>query len=100
MKKIYVCSKLRGDIEKNIGKAEVYCKFVISKGHIPYAPHIYFTHFINDNIPEERKIGIKFGIEWLKECDEIWVFDSDISDGMKKEIDFAKRNKISIILKF
>jgi len=38
------------------------------------------------------------GLEWLKFCDEIWVFDKDISEGMQKEIEFAKEN--SMVIKY
>ena len=30
------------------------------------------------------------GLELLKLCDEVWVFGDKISEGMKKEIEFAK----------
>ena len=96
MKKIYVCSKLRGNIKQNIKKAKGYCKFVISGGCIPYAPHIYFTQFLDDNKISDRKIGMSQGLEWLKFCDEIWVFDKEISEGMQKETDFAKENGMVI----
>jgi len=96
MKKIYVCSKLRGNIKQNIEKAKDHCKFVISKRHIPYAPHVYFTQFLDDNKEADREIGMKQGMEWLKFCDEIWVFDKEISEGMQKETDFAKENGMVI----
>ena len=98
MKKIYVCSKLRGNIKQNIEKAKEYCRFVISKGHIPYAPHIYFTQFLDDTKEVDRKTGMEEGIWWLTLCKEIWVFGKEISEGMQKEIDFAKKN--SMVIKY
>ena len=78
MKKIYVCSKLRGNIKENIEKAKDYCKFIILKGYIPYAPHIYFTQFLDDTKESDREIGMDQGMEWLKFCDEVWIFDKEI----------------------
>lgn len=86
MKKIYVCSPLSGDIENNIKKAIEYSKYVVSKGHLPITPHIYFTQFLDDNKPKERIKGLRMGIELLKVCDELWVFGDTLSYGMKNEI--------------
>jgi hypothetical protein len=37
---IYVCSPLRGDIERNIHKAIGYSRYIYSQGGIPLAPHV------------------------------------------------------------
>jgi len=42
-KLIYVASPLKGDYEGNMEKAREYCRYVMSKGHIPFAPHLLFT---------------------------------------------------------
>lgn len=93
---IYVCSPLRGDVNINIERARRYSRFVHIKGGIPITPHLYFTQFLDDEIKEERKAGIEMGVEILKMCNEIWVFGSHISEGMKKEIAFAKKENIPI----
>ena len=86
MKKIYVCSALRGDIEQNQKMARVYCEYIVQEfGHIPVAPHIYFTQFLDDNIDSEREFGIKAGLFLLSECDELWYFGDQISRGMTDE---------------
>jgi hypothetical protein len=87
---IYVCSPLRGDIEGNIRRAIRYSRFVYKEGGIPLAPHVIFTTFLDDNIPEERKAGIKMGLELLLKCNELWAFGERISEGMKEEIKMAK----------
>jgi len=87
MKKIYVCSALRGDVEQNQKMARVYCEYIVKEfGHIPVAPHIYFTQFLDDNIDSEREFGIKAGLFLLSECDELWYFGDQISRGMTDEI--------------
>lgn len=95
-KLIYVCSKYSGDVEKNTVNAIEYCKCVYKHGHIPVAPHIYFTRFLDDSIPEERKDGMELGLKLLKQCDELWIFDDDPSVGMQQEIEFARANNIPI----
>lgn len=89
-------SPLRGDIEGNIKKAEEFCRFVVDQGHLPYAPHVFFTRFLDDTVEKERKAGIAGGIEFLKVCDEMWVFGEVVSEGMKKEIEVASEMGIPI----
>ena len=97
MKKIYVCSALRGDIEENIKKARRYCEYVVKEfGFIPIAPHIYFTQFLDDDIVKEREFGIKAGLSLLSECDELWYFGDTISRGMTDEIKSAMTQGIPV----
>ena len=87
MRKVYVCSALRGDVEENIRKARSFCEFIVREHEmIPIAPHIYFTQFLDDNIDSEREFGIKAGLFLLSECDELWYFGDQISRGMTDEI--------------
>ena len=96
-KKIFLCSPLRGDFERNRHIAELLCRIVALKGHIPIAPHVYFTRFLEDDNEFERDFGINAGMELLKLCDEIWVFNFDkISEGMRLEISYAYNQNIPI----
>lgn len=97
MKKIYVCSPFSGDIKNNVEKAKEYCEYVVKGcGAIPIAPHIYFTQFLDDTIPEEREFGTVAGLELLSECDELWYFGDKISKGMAAEIIAAKEQGIEV----
>lgn len=86
MKKIYICSPLRGDYEKNIQKAIGYCREVALAGDLPIAPHVYCTRFLDDTKPEERKRGMAIGAELLELCSEVRVYGDHISEGMQAEI--------------
>ena len=98
MKKVYICSPLKGDIENNIIKARGYCRDVLfNYGCIPIAPHIYFTQFLDDTKETERLTGMKAGMELLPMCDEIWVYGTP-SEGMKAEIDWWKNNKETAVI--
>lgn len=97
MKRIYVCSPLRGNPEDNIRNAQRYCEYVMREfGFVPIAPHIYFTQFLDDNIPEEREFGLKAGLSLLSDCDELWYFGETISQGMYTEIRHAIRKGIPV----
>ena len=97
MKKIYVCSRLAGEIDNNTEKAKDYARFVVKEcGAIPLAPHIYFTQFLDDNLPEDKAFGILAGLMLLSDCDELWYFGDSISQGMVREIIAAKEQGIPV----
>lgn len=98
-KLVYICSPLRGNVESNQEKCRWYCKFACNLGVVPFAPHIFYTQFLSDDVEKEREMGIDCGLEILRKCDEIWVFVTEeygITNGMKKEINVAKRNGIKL----
>ncbi len=94
MRKVYVSSPLRGKVKANISKAQWYARFVVERGYLPIAPHIYFTQFLRDHIPEEREMVMEMNRELLEWCDELWVFGDVISEGMAQEIEWAKGKPI------
>ena len=97
MKKIYVCSRLAGDVENNIEKAKSYARFVAKEcGAIPIAPHLYFTQFLDGNLLEDRAFSTMAGLMLLSECDELWYFGDNISSGMVREIIAAKEQNIPV----
>lgn len=90
MKLVYIASPLRGDYEENIKNAAEYCQRACGMGVLAFAPHLYFTQFYNDTIPEQREKGLEMGLAMLEKCDELWVMGTHISVGMRGEIAHAK----------
>lgn len=88
-KVVYVCSPVRGDVERNIARAREYCKSVLIAGHIPLAPHVALCGVLDDNNQHERETALAAGLELLKRCDELWCFGGIISEGMAAEIELA-----------
>jgi hypothetical protein len=98
-KLIFVCSPYRDNIYQNTLKAVNYCKYVTMNNHIPICPHIYFTQFLEDTNNIERKTGIEMGKQLLLLCDEVWLFGQRVSDGMKSELNFARKHNKPIFIK-
>jgi len=96
MKVVYVASPYAGDVEANTEKAIDYCTFAVSQGVIPLAPHLLFPQFLDEFDPDQRELGLTFGIVLLDKCDELWVFGDEISRGMAAEIEEAKNIGIPI----
>ena len=95
-KKIFVCSPYRptaenlrcqkSQLEANIDRAKTACRILSTLGFLPLAPHLYFTQFLKDEEKKERETGMKLGLHWLEEADELWVFGDTVSEGMTAEI--------------
>ena len=98
VKKIYVASKYAGDVAANVEKAVWCCRYVIDQGFMPVASHLLYPQILDDNLPRERQLGLKFGLALLATCDEIWVFmmGGEISSGIEREIEAAKRLGIPV----
>ena len=99
MNLIYICSPYRGKsrkkTRKNIYKARRYCRLAAICGKIPFAPHLLFPQFLNDDIPAKRDMGIAMGKALMPACHEMWVFGTP-SEGMADEIAVAREMGIGI----
>lgn len=93
---VYICSPYAGDTVKNTENARKYSRFAVDNHCLPITPHIYFTQFMDDNIPEERDTAIFMNWVLMSKCAELWVFGDMISSGMKAEIKRAKRKHMKI----
>lgn len=94
-RKVYVASRYAEDVGRNTAAAITYCRRVISEGYMPVASHLLYPQILNDNDPNERDLGLLFGLALLRMCDEVWVFGS-VSPGVAQEIEEAKRLKKQI----
>jgi len=94
LKQVYLASPLRGDYDKNIHNAVEYCRLASEAGVLPLAPHIIFRQWCNDTIPEQRERGLNQGLELLEKSEELWIMGTQVSEGMRGEIAFAKDHGI------
>lgn len=93
---VFICSPFAGDVELNTTKTQRYMRFAVEQDAIPFAPHLLYPQVLDENNPLEREMGVTFGLIWLGKCDELWVFGSTISEGMKREIARAERRGVPI----
>ena len=91
---VYVASPYAGDTEVNTQNAIRYCRFAVDSGVIPLAPHLFLPHFMSEE--KEREEAMRMNMVFLSRCQELWVFGSIITDGMKAEIRRAKRRRMPI----
>ena len=106
VKTIYVCSPYKPvslteadrewEMKENVKRAKLACRILVKLGYLPLAPHLYFTRFLEDGDEKEREEGIALGLRWLEISDELWVFGERISDGMNREISYARELGIPV----
>jgi len=93
---VFICSPLAGDVEHNLEQARRCCRFAVTKGAIPLAPHLLFPQFMDDSDKTQRNLAIFMGLVLLSKCHELWRFGNKISPGMAIELEKAKRLGIPI----
>ena len=54
---VYICSPYSDDILNNERKARVYCKFAVSRGTIPVAPHLLYPQFLDEKQSSRPRPG-------------------------------------------
>ncbi len=85
--RVFICSRYIGDTEHNVQVASALCRIAIEAGCAPFAPHLLYTRFLDENDPAQRDLGISLGLRFMGVCEEVWVYTGDgISDGMRREM--------------
>lgn len=97
---VFICSPLAGAMEENLRNARRYCRYAIRQGAIPFAPHLFFTQFMDESDPGQRNLGIVCGLAILEKCNEMWVFGEHLSEGMHRELTHAMRSGMRIRIRY
>ena len=105
-KLIYICSPFRPqsqdpheadrELFENLFRARNACELVKDLGAIPVCPHLYFPQFLDDELPEERELGMQLALAALRRCHEVFVFSEHITPGMVREIAEAAKRDIPV----
>ena len=93
---VYIASPLSGDVEQNLDFARQACRYAISQGVTPFAPHLLYPQMLDDNDPAERQLGIDMGNQMLELCQELWLCGDRVSPGMEGERKTAEGLGISV----
>ncbi|OGN03538.1 MAG: hypothetical protein A2655_04835 [Candidatus Yanofskybacteria bacterium RIFCSPHIGHO2_01_FULL_43_42] len=94
MRRVVLESPFAGDVERNLAYARRCLHDCLLRGEAPIASHLLYTQpgVLDDNKPEERKLGIEAGLVWgsLAEATVVYT-DYGISGGMKFGIERAEK---------
>lgn len=89
MKLVIIESPYAGDIEANVEYARRCVKDSLSRGEAPIASHLLYTQdgILDDEIAEQRTLGIEAGLAWRRVADLSAVYiDRGLSPGMKQGV--------------
>ena len=91
----YICSPYRARTEretiKNIQYACESAELVYKCGFLPIVPHLLVSI-----MTEDRDEALRIGKEYLSHSDALVICGSQITDGMREEIEFAHRHGMPV----
>ncbi|HMW74518.1 MAG TPA: hypothetical protein PL173_11865 [Saprospiraceae bacterium] len=90
MIRVILESPYAGDVDRNVGYARKCLRDSLMRGESPIASHLLYTQegVLDDNIPQERDLGIKAGLEWTTVAEKhVFYVDYGVSRGMQFALD-------------
>ena len=96
-RRVILESPYSGDTEKNVEYARACVRDCVLRNESALASHLLWTQegILNDNIPQERGLGINMGLVWGEVADATVVYtDLGITEGMMigiRHADLASR---------
>ena len=89
------------EVIRNIRYTRAAMRDSLLRGEIPFASHLLYTQsgVLDDNLPDERKMGIMAGKELIEKLEATTVVYTDlgISKGMELGIGIAKKSKRKVV---
>ena len=92
MKLVVIESPYAGDADENVRYLRACIRDCLLRGEAPIASHGLYTQsgVLDDGIPEERRLGMEAGWQWMRAADAVVVYtDRGVSDGMRGGIEHA-----------
>lgn len=87
MRLVIIESPYAGDVKENVKYAERCLLDCLTRDEAPIASHLLFPGRLDDNVPEQRKLGMEAGLAWYRVAEACVVYtDKGTSDGMEKGI--------------
>ena len=98
MKCAIIESPYAGDIARNVKYAQLCMRDSLRRGESPYASHLLYTqpNVLDDDDPDERKLGIEAGFAWkhMNGVTTVFYVDYGWSGGMKLALDYCQENNL------
>ena len=103
-RKAYICSPLSAptqeEILDNMQEAQEMMQKVSMELHCDaVAPHAYLPYLLDNRSPQERAMGLRFGMDLLELCDVLVICNNQVSAGMASEISRAEELNIPIFVR-
>lgn len=80
---VVIESPYAGNIEQNKAYLKLCVLDCLQRQESPYASHAFFTQFLDDDVAEERQLGIDAGLIWSNHASKVVFYvDYGMSKGM------------------
>ena len=93
MRLVIIESPYAGDLDRNVAYARAAVADCLKRGEAPIASHLLYTQpgVLDDERPDDRKLGIEAGLAWGKAAEMTVVYsDFGLSSGMRIGIERAR----------
>lgn len=105
MRKIIIESPYAGadqaTLQRNLNYASDACRDAVQRGENPFASHLFYTQFLDDRNPEERRRGIELGYQhWDDAAAIVFYLDLGLSSGMQQALMRAFSKGLTIERRF
>jgi len=69
----------------------------LRRGEAPLASHLLYTQVLDDEVPEDRSLGMSAGFAWNRHAELVAVYaDLGVSRGMRTGISIAETHGIPV----
>jgi hypothetical protein len=78
-------------IAQNVTFARKVCRWAVDHGYNPYAMHLFYTQFMDDNHDGERDLAIQLGQLWGYQAQQVWFClrpDERMTAGMRRSEEY------------
>ena len=92
----------KADEQRNLEYLRACMHDCFLRGEAPFASHGLYTQpgVLDDNVPEERKLGIEAGLVWGEHAEyTVLYIDLGISTGMKYGIENANKKGRKVVIR-
>lgn len=96
-KLVYICAPLRGNLEENIEFARQKALEVFRNGDLPICPHLLFPPIADATDPVQDEAARTMGLRLLESCQQVNVYGTAWTAGMRAEIDHAQVLGIPVV---
>ncbi len=95
MPRVYVCHPFASDREAARQCVRKISRGLLLEGVMPIAPHLYLPSFLDE--ATEREIALRLCKELIQGSDQVRVYGTVISAGMRAEIAFANQIGVPVL---
>jgi len=88
MPRVFTCHRFSSDRAGSIRALRHICRALVHEGCLPLCPQLVFPQFVDED--RERDLAMRLCQELIRTSDELRVYGTELTPGMRIEIGFAE----------